>query len=249
MSGSEPERKRQRVSEQETPMIMDVNSPAKWDFLASWCEELNGQVTAIHNNVIRVLGPRRKREKPFRFDGEDRSIGDEQEDEGDEDDDSDEEGDDVLVLPPDALKRERRQERQSYLLPRFDFVSLTGVPRLPDPKESPTQEWEKLFLAEAPQYQPGEEYKKARARILEMQSKARPRVPSCLEIPVSLEFGNWSQSADQLAEDLKDVGTLLQKMKNRADSLDSMSKQDENCADSAGTFIYRLVELSITETM
>ncbi|KAF4136550.1 hypothetical protein GN958_ATG14225 [Phytophthora infestans] len=321
-------------------MIMDVNSPAKWDFLASWCEELSGQVTAIHNNVIRVLGPRRKREKPFRFDvsddeqgeekedpeeiekglwktreamellslvakvdarafhmlmsercglrlddeeseeeeeefrmmlpgdndgdiilsnyeeseegededrqGEDRSIGDEQEDEGDEDDDSDEEGDDVLVLPPDALKRERRQERQSYLLPRFDFVSLTGVPRLPDPKESPTQEWEKLFLAEAPQYQPGEEYKKARARILEMQSKARPRVPSCLEIPVSLEFGNWSQSADQLAEDLKDVGTLLQKMKNRADSLDSMSKQDENCADSAGTFIYRLVELSMT---
>ncbi|OWY92422.1 hypothetical protein PHMEG_00038588, partial [Phytophthora megakarya] len=71
MSESEREFKRQRVSEPEIPLIMDVNCPAKWDFLAPWCEELNGQLIAIHENVIRVLGPRHKREKPIRFDLED----------------------------------------------------------------------------------------------------------------------------------------------------------------------------------
>ncbi|OWY98459.1 hypothetical protein PHMEG_00030772 [Phytophthora megakarya] len=71
MSESEREFKRQRVSEPEIPLIVDVNCPAKWDFLAPWCEELNGQLIVIHQNVIRVLGPRRKREKPIRFDLED----------------------------------------------------------------------------------------------------------------------------------------------------------------------------------
>ncbi|KAG6617122.1 uncharacterized protein IUM83_04855 [Phytophthora cinnamomi] len=66
----EPERKRQRL-EASDALVMDVNSSAKWDFLAPWCEELKDQLVSIPGGLIRVLGPRRKREKPFRFNFED----------------------------------------------------------------------------------------------------------------------------------------------------------------------------------
>ncbi|KAJ8524883.1 hypothetical protein ON010_g16233 [Phytophthora cinnamomi] len=66
----EPERKRQRL-EASDALVMDVNSSAKWDFLAPWCEELKDQLVSISGGLIRVLGPRRKREKPFRFNFED----------------------------------------------------------------------------------------------------------------------------------------------------------------------------------
>ncbi|ETK74137.1 hypothetical protein F441_19398 [Phytophthora nicotianae CJ01A1] len=56
------------------------------------------------------------------------AAGQENPDQGD--DEVDEGVDDVLVLPPDTLKSERRQEREKYLSPRFDFISLTGVPGL-----------------------------------------------------------------------------------------------------------------------
>ncbi|ETI33766.1 hypothetical protein F443_19582 [Phytophthora nicotianae P1569] len=159
------------------------------------------------------------------------------------DDEVDEGVDDVLVLPPDTLKSERRQEREKYLSPRFNFISLTGVPGLPDPNESPTQEWEKLFLADYPQYQPGEEYEKAKARILKMQSEER-QIPSSLEMPVSLELSNWSKTADLLAGYLKDLGVLMQAMENRAKPLGSALKGVKT--DRASTFIYRLIELSMT---
>ncbi|KAG7387783.1 hypothetical protein PHYPSEUDO_013682 [Phytophthora pseudosyringae] len=333
MSDSERDRKRQRVSEPETSLILDVDSPAKWDFLAPWCEELNGQLTVIHDNVIRVMGPLKKREKPFRFDvesdeeeeekedpqevekwlwkkreaiellslvakvdrrafhmlmteqcglesddegseeeeeeelrfmlpgdddgdvilsddgesdeEEDVEEQDEDEDDGTEDED-DEDDDDVLVLPRDTANSEHHQERENFLLQRFDFISLTGIPGIPDSYESPTEEWQKLFLAEAPQYEPSEEYKKAKARILEMQQDDQPRIPRSLEIPVSLEFSNCSKSVDQLAGYLQQVGVLMEAMKDRAQKLTSVSEEVEKVSECASTIYYRVIELSMT---
>ncbi|KAF1788628.1 hypothetical protein GQ600_16370 [Phytophthora cactorum] len=135
---------------------------------------------------------------------------------------------------------------ENFLLPRFDFISLTGVPGLPDPYQSPTQEWENLFLADAPQYQSGEEYQKAKTCILEMESRDRPRIPRSLEIPIALKFSHFSATADQLAGYLKELGTLMLAMMYRAEALNSISDEVKSHTDSASMFIYRLIDLSMT---
>ncbi|KAE9005379.1 hypothetical protein PR001_g16537 [Phytophthora rubi] len=370
-NGEEPDRKRQRLTGSEV-VVMDVNSSAKWDFLAPWCEELNGQLVSISGDFIRVLGPRRKREKPLRFDleseeeeekvdpeqekkeiekalcrtreaiellslvaevdqrafhmlmtqqcglrlddeeseeeeeefrpmipgeedddflfidegesedGEEEDDDDDEEEEDDEEDQGDQnetgaagseraereddnavrdedgggddeeeededERDDVLVLPPDTLKSERRLERETFISPRFDFISLSGIPGGKEAPQSLFAEWEKLFLAESPEYQPSAAYKKAKECILDMlpaDRKVQPRIQRSLEIPVSLELNNWAKTVDQLAGHLKELGTFMEAMRHRAQKLDSTAVQE--LRDCARTFMYSLTQISMT---
>ncbi|EGZ29682.1 hypothetical protein PHYSODRAFT_389150, partial [Phytophthora sojae] len=241
--GEEPDRKRQRLEASE-PLVMDVDSPAKWDFLAPWCEELKGQLVSIPGDFIRVLGPRSKREKPFQFDLED---SEEEEEEEEHEQEEDEAHDDVFVLPPDTLKSERRRERETFISPRFDFISLRNLPGEPEITGSLFAEWEKLFLAEAPEYQPSAAYKKAKQCILDMlptDRKIHPRIQRSLEIPVSLEFSDWSKSTDELAGHLNDLTAFMEEMHRRAQKVDSTAVQDlRGCAR---TFVYCLTQLSMT---
>ncbi|GMF17445.1 unnamed protein product [Phytophthora lilii] len=351
---------------------MDADSPAKWDFLAPWCELLRGQLLSLPNGFTRVLVGRRREDTPIRFDlkeeeeekadpekqkqemedtvwrtreaiqllslvaknydageedgdffltddddsesdddeeadeensggeqeqeeeersngenvtnndeyndnqqhrdivaatasGNDRSgdsdagaagAEDEQEDDrtGDGDVENNEDGsdeeDDVLVLPADTTKSDRRRERQNFLSPQFDFISLRGIGGADDIFDSPISPWQKLFLAEAPQFQPNEAYTNAKARILEMlprDNKLRRRMQRSFEIPISLEFKNWAETAEELAGYLKDLGIFIEAIKHRAQKLDADSLRAENNPhDCASIFTYRLAKLSMT---
>ncbi|GMF24776.1 unnamed protein product [Phytophthora fragariaefolia] len=416
----EPERKRQRLAAPDA-LVLGADSPAKWDFLAPWCEELKGQLVSISGERIRVLGPRSKREKPIRFhweeeeeeeeekadpeeeereieravwrtreavellslvaavdrrafdmlmteqcglrldddeseeeeeefkpmlpgedtgvvffldrgesdeeeEGEDadeehseeeasaNDLGGDQEDEeatgeaggqgsasavsggnagdgrreeeadpngrgdrenaagrghfendreangedydavasegdqdGDEDDDL-EEHDDVLVLPPDVLKGERRRERETFIEPHFDFISLRGVRVGPEARESPFAMWEKLFLADSPQYQPSAEYKNAKATLLDMVLAGRtqrPQIKGPLEIPISLEFSIWAKSADELASNLMELSTFIKALEHRSQKLNTTTSAKE-ARECASNFVYLLTQLSMT---
>ncbi|KAL4154736.1 hypothetical protein PRNP1_006852 [Phytophthora ramorum] len=348
---AEPERKRQRLSSSETPLVMDVNTPAKWDFLAPWCEELRGQLVFPLNGYIRVLGPRSKREKPFRIHGEDPEeeeetidpekeeadielalwrtreaiellslvatvdkkafhmlmtqqcgltldddesdeeeeelrlveeeadfiISDSEDEENDEEEneeqdedntdavndelsdeherdidvyvnewdaaeeEEDDEDDDVLVLPPDAMKVERRLEHENFVLPRFEFISLNWFLSDQEMPNTRIENWEMFCLAE---YQPSEEYKKAKARILELQADA-PRNQRLVEIPVSLDFSGWTDTAEELAECMTQLSTFMETVKHRNQTLEMISVEAHARSGYETAFVYRISTVSV----
>uniref|UniRef100_H3GTS1 Uncharacterized protein n=1 Tax=Phytophthora ramorum TaxID=164328 RepID=H3GTS1_PHYRM len=348
---AEPERKRQRLSSSETPLVMDVNTPAKWDFLAPWCEELRGQLVFPLNGYIRVLGPRSKREKPFRIHGEDPEeeeetidpekeeediefalwrtreaiellslvatvdkkafhmlmtqqcgltldddesdeeeeelrlveeeadfiISDSEDEENDEEEneeqdedntdavngelsdeherdidvyvnewdaaeeEEDDEDDDVLVLPPDAMKVERRLEHENFVLPRFEFISLNWFLSDQEMPNTRIENWEKFCLAE---YQPSEEYKKAKARILKLQADA-PRNQRLVEISVSLDFSGWTDTAEELAECMTQLSTFMETVKHRNQTLEMISVEAHARSGYETAFVYRISTMSV----
>uniref|UniRef100_H3GTS2 Uncharacterized protein n=1 Tax=Phytophthora ramorum TaxID=164328 RepID=H3GTS2_PHYRM len=348
---AEPERKRQRLSSSETPLVMDVNTPAKWDFLAPWCEELRGQLVFPLNGYIRVLGPRSKREKPFRIHGEDPEeeeetidpekeeediefalwrtreaiellslvatvdkkafhmlmtqqcgltldddesdeeeeefrlveeeadfiISDSEDEENDEEEneeqdedntdavngelsdeherdidvyvnewdaaeeEEDDEDDDVLVLPPDAMKVERRLEHKNFVLPRFEFISLNWFLSDQEMPNTRIENWEKFCLAE---YQPSEEYKKAKARILKLQADA-PRNQRLVEISVSLDFSGWTDTAEELAECMTQLSTFMETVKHRNQTLEMISVEAHARSGYETAFVYRISTVSV----
>lgn len=124
---------------------------------------------------------------------------------------------------------------------------MRNLPGEPEITGSLFAEWEKLFLAEAPEYQPSAAYKKAKQCILDMlptDRKIHPRIQRSLEIPVSLEFSDWSKSTDELAGHLNDLTAFMEEMHRRAQKVDSTAVQDlRGCAR---TFVYCLTQLSMT---
>jgi hypothetical protein len=338
----EPDQKRQRLEAPESAPILDVNSSARWDFLAPWCDELNGQLISIPSGFIRVLGPRKKLQKPMRFDwleeeekeedkvdpeaerreferslwrtreaiellslvgkvdrqafrmlvtercglrlpgkrgndffvfsdGEEREeeARDEQDGNGEEDGssaieaaeveieggqdearDEEDRDDDVLVLPPDTFKGERQRECVKLVSPRFDFIALSGYgfsyPGGEDAPKSPVKEWQDFLLADASLYQPSDAYKKAKSCLVQMLDGDWSRIPQSLEIPVSLEFNRFAETADQLADYLKELSSFIETMKDRADKVRAESVKPQNATECAQTVTFTLVELSLT---